>query len=167
MSEKYNEYLADHIKFVQEAYDWLGNRFPDIPEKMSGFVGFDHDNSKFGREEYDAYDRYFYGNKSFKVKQDFDYAWLHRIHCNPHHWQYWVLINDDDGKNKPLEIPYRYVIEMICDWWSFSFKKGKLEEIFDWYDDHKDKMVLHPKTRKLVEDILERIRKKLEEEKER
>ena len=57
-----------------------------------------------------------------------------------------------------------YIIEMICDWWAFSWKKGELYEIFSWYDKHKDYMKLSPKTRKKVEDILDIIREKLDGE---
>ena len=63
----------------------------------------------------------------------------------------------DDEPEEVLEMPIEFVVEMIADWWSFSFKKGDLSEIFGWYDKHKD-MKLHPKTRKLVEDILARIK---------
>lgn len=162
MSSKYNEYLNDHIMFVNRGLEWLKEHFPDVREKIEadGIYQFvDHDTSKYSREEYEPYDNYFYGNKSAKVVSDFNYAWLHHIHNNPHHWQYWVLQHDDEPE-EVLEMPYRYVIEMICDWWSFSFKKNKLDEIFDWYEQHKN-MKLHPKTRKLVEDILDRIKEEL------
>ena len=166
MSYKYDEYLGQHIAGVKKSFQWLCDHFEDIREKMDGrsWQIAEHDESKNGHEEYEAYDRYFYGNPSFKAKQEFNYAWLHHIHHNPHHWQYWVLQNDDDGE-EVLEMPYHYVIEMICDWWSFSWSKGNLDEIFEWYEKHKD-MKLHPETRKLVEEILGRIKKELENEKE-
>ena len=166
MSYLYDEYLRDHIANVKKAYDWLCEHFPDIEKKMTDTYILDwslHDQSKYSEEEYDAYDKYFYGgNKSSSVVNNFNYAWLHHIHNNPHHWQYWVLQNDDEPE-EILEMPYRYVIEMICDWWSFSFKQKNLNEIFDWYEKHKN-MKLHPKTRKVVEDILERIKGELENE---
>ena len=85
------------------------------------------------------------------------------IHANPHHWQHWVLINDEDG-TKALEIPEEYVIEMICDWWSFSHKTGELEEIFKWYDSHKANMIMHKNSKKLVEDYLKKIKEALKNE---
>ena len=99
--------------------------------------------------------------------QNFKVAWLNHIHRNPHHWQYWIIINDDpnEGENL-LEIPYHYIIEMICDWWAFSWEKGNLHEIFDWHNQHKDYMKLNSKTRDTVEDILSMIKKKLEENKD-
>lgn len=166
MSYKYNEYLGQHIAGVKKSFQWLCDHFEDIREKMDGrsWQIAEHDKSKNGHEEYEAYDRYFYGNPSFKAKQEFNYAWLHHIHHNPHHWQYWVLQHDDEPE-EALEMPYHYVIEMIADWWSFSWSKGNLDEIFEWYEKHKD-MKLHPNTRKLVEKILGRIKKELEYEKE-
>ena len=165
MSSNYNEYLVDHIGGVKKAFSWICEHFSDVAEKMGPYRSFidSHDNSKYMDEEYDAYDKYFYsGNRSAKVVSDFNYAWLHHIHNNPHHWQYWVLIHDDEPE-EALEMPYHFVIEMICDWWSFSWKSGNLTEIFDWYEKHKE-MKLHPKTRKLVEDILKRIKEELKDD---
>ena len=63
-----------------------------------------------------------------------------------------------------LDMPYNYIIEMICDWWAFSWNKGNLYEIFSWYDAHKAYMKLSDNTRKTVEDILGKIKDKLDEE---
>ena len=76
------------------------------------------------------------------------------------------MLLEDKGEQKALEIPDRYIVEMICDWLSFSIKSGNMREIFDWYDDHKDKMILHPNTRKKVNRILNAIDKKLKENEE-
>ena len=162
MSQAYTQYIVEHKANVEKAYRWLvdHNIFEDCEFPVNII---EHDLSKYGVEEYKAYDDYFYGKKTEAVKREFDYAWLHHIHNNPHHWQYWVLVNDEDG-TYALEMPLNYVIEMICDWWSFSFKTGNLYEIFDWYKKH-DKMVLHEKTKKFVEDTLDKIKKVLDEEK--
>lgn len=96
--------------------------------------------------------------------EEFNKAWLHHIYSNPHHWQHWVLINDEAEEGiVTLRMPYQYVIEMICDWWAFSWNKGNLYEIFDWYDKHKDHMKLHNDTRELVEEILSKMKEKLDE----
>lgn len=123
-----------------------------------------HDQSKYDKEEYDAYDAYFYGNRSYEVVQNFNYAWLQHIHKNPHHWQHWILINDDSDLGiVALEIPLNYIIEMICDWWSFSWRSGDLYEIFDWYAKHRDGMQMNDTSRKIVEDILNKMRTKLDD----
>jgi hypothetical protein len=75
-----------------------------------------------------------------------------------------LLVNDEPEEGTvALDMPYGYIIEMLCDWWSFSFAKGNLLEIFKWYDEHRDNLILSDKTRKTVEDILEKIGDKLDE----
>ena len=167
MSTKYNEYLSEHLANVRKAYFWLKDHaIIDLKEFESYFLKQlnTHDLSKYSQEEYYAYDNYFYGAETEKVKKDFDYAWLHHIHNNPHHWQYWVLINDEAEEGTiALRMPRRYVLEMICDWWAFSWSKDNLYEIFDWYEKHKGHMMLHEDTRDLVEEILGEIKTKLDE----
>lgn len=169
MSAEYNDYLNQHVDNVNQAYEWLRVNLPEVVDPDGGFTTLmylgRHDETKYEREEYDAYDEYFYGSKSKETEEKFNYAWLHHIHKNPHHWQHWVLINDDpENGTIALDIPYKYVIEMICDWWSFSWKTGDLYEIFNWYDAHKKHMILSEHTRELVEEILGRIKDKLDEQ---
>lgn len=168
MSLKYDHYLADHKANVKKGLDWIIENLPGLIKGDRDYewhIGMAHDHSKSSPEEYDAYDKYFYGgNRSHAVVQNFRLAWLHHIHHNPHHWQHWVLINDEPGEGMIiLDMPYNYILEMVCDWWAFSWNKGNLHEIFDWYDTHKEYMKLSDKTRKTVEDILSQIRAKLEE----
>ena len=170
MSLAYDEYLAEHIGNVNKGLHWMLDNLPLTQEEKSAvetaMIEFCHDESKYSIEEYDPYDQYFYGgNRSHKVVKDFDYAWLHHIHNNPHHWQYWVLLEDDPDIGVPfkaLRIPLNYIFEMIADWWSFSWKTGKLFEIFDWYDTHKANQIIHPESRNILEDILKRIATALE-----
>ena len=169
MSKQYDQYLAKHIENVKKGFDWFRENIPEIvAECFSTRSGFNlewiiyntHDASKTTNPvEYNAYDAYFYGgNKSFSVVQAFQRAWLIHIHSNPHHWQHWVLINDNPEEGEIIiEMPKHYIFEMICDWWSFSWEKGNLEEIFSWYAKHKDYIKFHPNTRKTVEDILDKM----------
>lgn len=170
MSIEYDNYLTKHKNNVYRGFEWMKNNLPDIlignhDYEYQLMIG--HDASKTDKEEYYAYDAYFYGgNRSYQVVQEFNYAWLRHIHNNPHHWQYWVLINDDPNEGeKLLDMPHNYIIEMICDWWAFSWIKGDLYEIFNWYDAHKDYMKLSDKTSRTVEDILEKIKAKLDTDK--
>lgn len=167
MSTVYNSYIVEHIDSTKKAYYWLrDHNIINLEIKEAEFLEQLnlHDLSKYSEEEYSAYDEYFYGTKTKKVKENFDYAWLHHIHENPHHWQHWILVNDDEG-TYALEMPEEFVYEMICDWWSFSHKTGNLYEIFDWYKAHTKKMILHENTKKLVEEILDKIKKELDKDK--
>lgn len=173
MSTKYDEYLREHREGVVKGLQWMdehlrGRGLFELSDLSTAqYMAEHHDESKDSIEEYEAYDRYFYGgNRSSEVVNGFNYAWLHHIHRNPHHWQYWVLINDDEEDGTiALEMPVCYVLEMIADWWTFSWRTGNLEEIFDWYDKHRERIIFHKKTKALVEKILEAIRKELNDNK--
>ena len=165
MRDEYAEYLDKHINAVKIAFDWICVNLPelikDYDADVLGEIMIKHDNSKWDDEEYFAYCEYFYGEKTPEVKDDFDYAWLHHQHNNEHHWQHWLL-RKDDGSTKALEMPYLDVIEMVCDHWAFSWVKDNLYEIFDWYEKNSEKMVLHENTRNLYEEILDKIKNKLD-----
>lgn len=166
MSYQYDRYLEQHRANVKRGFDWISENLPELLTDeidASWQIEFAHDKSKNQTDEYEAYDAYFYGgNRSYAVVQDYQRAWLLHIHRNPHHWQHWILINDDPEEGEILlEMPYNYILEMICDWWAFSWNDGDPFEIFIWYNEHKNYMKLHPDTRKTVEDILDRIRDRL------
>lgn len=181
MSIDYDNYIVQHKACVIRAFNWiiqnistkkLDQIFPNLPSIEDVMTQLNnHDASKYSPKEYNAYDNYFYGEKTDEVKKDFDYAWLNHIHMNPHHWQYWILKEDDSPATdtyitiKCLEIPDNYILEMICDWWSFSWKnyiishnKNDLYEVFNWYDNHRDKIAIHYRSREKVERILNIIR---------
>ena len=169
MSVEYDNYLLQHRGNVTKGWEWLKENIPEVGvyiDECDNLIKYNHDSSKDTPHEYKAYDDYFYGkNRSFGVVQAFNYAWLHHIHNNPHHWQHWVLIHDDpDEPETILEMPRKYALEMICDWWAFSWNSGNLHEIFKWYNEHKDYIKLHPRTRAFVEDMLDRIGERLEDE---
>lgn len=169
MSIEYDNYLIQHKGNVRKGFKWIRENLPEVINTDDPFewqISMNHDFSKNDPEEYDAYDKYFYGgNRSYSVVNNFRLAWLRHIHMNPHHWQHWVIINDDPGEGMiMMDMPYLYTIEMICDWWAFSWNKGDLNEIFSWYDEHKAYMKLSDKTRKTVENILNKIKNKLEEQ---
>lgn len=175
MRKEYDLYLAEHRSNVRKAYWWIEKYIPEVldvinfiddaeKQALNSRISFcNHDLSKNSKEEYLAYDAYFYGEERTKlVEQNFYRAWLTHIHKNPHHWQFWILIEDDGML--ALDMDYQYIIEMICDWWSFSWKSGNLLEIFDWYENKKRRMLLSDNTRRTVEVILKQMNDKLLEE---
>lgn len=183
-NNKYEEYLTAHISNVKRGYEWLKENMPDVISEDNYFdetayygeldeIIAKHDHSKYNRIpdrdeyyelrcEYDAYADYFYGEKTPEVCSAFDRAWLAHIHANPHHWQHWMLQNDEDGL-KLLDMPYVFIIEMLMDWWAFSWKENNLGEIFNWYEKNKKGILLSDKTRSTLEHILDELKKKLEE----
>lgn len=173
MSKEYDLYLQEHKANVKKGFEWIRENLPElVDEHINGKLGdlewqicAAHDTSKNYSEEYNAYDRYFYGNnRSYQVVQDFNYAWLYHIHSNPHHWQYWILNNDDPEEGEIImDMPYNYILEMICDWWAFSWSKGNLREVYDWYQKRYYYIKLSDRTRETVDDILRKIQLKLTE----
>ena len=79
-------------------------------------------------------------------------AWLKHQHRNPHHWQYYLL-QEDDGEKFPVKIPDKYVKEMLCDWEGAGRAAGH-KDVARWYTINKHKMILHPETRNFVEQEL-------------
>lgn len=167
MSSQYDLYLEQHKANVKKGFEWIREHIPDILQGDFDYewqICLNHDHSKTEPDEYEAYDAYFYGgNRSFDVVQNFNKAWLLHIHRNPHHWQHWVLINDEPNEGEiVIQMPINYIIEMICDWWAFSWNKGDLTEIFSWYEERKSYIKMHKNTRKTVEDIFAKIKDALD-----
>lgn len=170
MSFEYDLYLQQHRGNVAEAFHWIRENIPEVLKDNEQYhyehqICFDHDSSKELWDEYKAYDDYFYGgNRSYAVVEAFKVAWLTHIHRNPHHWQYWILVNDDPAEGEViLDMPYSYIVEMVCDWMSFSLAKGTLGEVIEFYEQHAGYMKLSDNTRSAVEAILDKIKAKLVE----
>ena len=128
------------------------------------WLGIAHDWTKFMPCEWFPYVRHFYGPKPIErdavgyykptgVSEEFDRAWLHHIHRNAHHWQYWLLVQDDD-EGKILEMPLSCLKGMIADWRGAGRAQGTPNTLA-WYIKHKEKIQLHPESRIWVELFLE------------
>lgn len=98
------------------------------------------------------------------MQNEFDYARNHHLKNNKHHWQYRVLLNDD-GTVRPLQMPWDYMIEMLCDWRGvgrafmkpenrYKYDVAPWHEVSNWYEKNKNKMQLHDNTRHHVEEFL-------------
>lgn len=136
-----------------------------------------HDNSKFRPSEFFPYAEFFYGPKDRKsvkdasvyekthyweiawresregVKEAFDFAWLLHQKRNKHHWQFWMLVNDQDAV-RTMPMPDRYRREMLADWRGAGRAISGVEDAAGWYSVNRDKMQLHPETRQWIEDQL-------------
>ncbi|HEY1294711.1 MAG TPA: DUF5662 family protein [Chloroflexota bacterium] len=160
---QYLRYVVRHKWYVL-VYGWrLG-----IP-----WLALLHDNSKFLPSEWFAYAHFFYGRpprvwrdvsageKYERLeaawreseegrKEAFRAAWLHHQNRNKHHWQYWLLVNDQEPP-RILPMPDRYRREMLADWRGAGRAINGIEDALGWYRQNRDKMQLHPDTRAWVE----------------
>jgi hypothetical protein len=116
--------------------------------------GIIHDWSKFSPTEFFPYAKKFFysGEKSPNDELKWKYAWLHHQHKNKHHWEYWVV----DPNKQAFPMPKKYLIEMVCDWRSFSRKWGK--KVKPATLDLTDKILLHPESKKELQLIMKRKR---------
>ena len=132
--------------------------------------GITHDLSKLLPSEFIHYKNYFYSDCPSihevhgdrrntitlwkeDVEEAFNVAWLNHIHRNKHHWQYWVLRNDD-GTTVCIPMPDKYKIEMLCDWIGAGKAMTGKDNCREWYLENKDKMLLHQLTRDWIESQL-------------
>jgi hypothetical protein len=150
--EKNKEYILKHKSDVKKFADWLKENLPELFENMDIEL-FDemieeHDDSKFSDEEFEPYAQKWFNNSGKTL--EYEEAWKHHWMHNEHHPEFWL------GE----DIPYIYIIEMLCDWGSFSMKSGDLSELSDFYynkaKDDEDKM-LSDATKEIIEDILNKI----------
>lgn len=133
--------------------------------------GLVHDLSKFRLSEWIPYARHFYnpdgsrrngarGPTGYYKPTDtgdaaFDFAWLLHQKRNRHHWQWWIL-PEDEGGVKVLDMPNDDIREMVYDWMGASMAQGKGRDVRPWYEKNKSKMTLSPVTRELVEWLITR-----------
>ena len=157
--KEYEEYIIAHKERVSKMADWLKENLPEIFEDVD-LEAFDevikeHDESKFSEEEFEPYAQKFYGPQDINGKPldfvpGYDEAWTHHWTNNEHHPEHWL------GE----DMPKIYILEMLCDWGSFSIDKSDLTELINYYyseakdDEEKN---LSDNTKTIIEEILDKI----------
>lgn len=153
--EKYKQYVLTHKANVEKFASWLKTNCPEVFEGVS-LSAFDdvikeHDESKFSEEEFEPYANFWYNdNEHYDYDPAYEAAWEHHWMTNEHHPEHWF------GEDMPLI----YILEMLCDWGSFSIAKGNLRELITYYyedardDDEKN---LSDATKEIIEDILTKL----------
>lgn len=143
---RYLSYVVRHKWFVFIEACKLG-----IP-----WLGFCHDWSKLRWDEWMPYTNYFYGPQPVRDSTGyykptdtgdaaFDFAWLLHQKRNRHHWQWWIL-PEDNGGTKILRMPERYMREMLADWRGAGKAQGYGDNTVNWFIANRQKMQLHPVT---------------------
>ena len=128
-------------------------------------LGIIHDWSKFLPSEFIPYANHFHGPdaKQWRDKTGyykptdtgdaaFDFAWFLHQKRNKHHWQWWILPEDESGC-KALPMPNKYRREMLADWRGAGRVQGK-PNTRAWYEMNGYKLQLHPETLVWIEGML-------------
>lgn len=104
-----------------------------------GWQGFWHDMSKFTPSEFFESVKYYTGTRSpiDACKEDKGYSWAWQNHKgrNPHHYEFWQ--DDFDKGTTHIDMPDKYVKEMICDYLAagVTYNKGNFTfgDEYDWW----------------------------------
>ncbi len=134
-----------------------------------------HDLSKFHPSEFFGYmERYYLNKREWDPNKDgINYARNHHQKYNKHHPEYWVLI--EKTQITPLEMPEKYIKEMLCDWWwtgrTFmkqedirKYKYCNRFEVYAFYEENMFNMLLHPNTKQYIARFLDHKRLNDEED---
>jgi hypothetical protein len=148
--------IRTHRKFVRKACRKMG-----ILRQ-----GLFHDLSKYSISELRIC-KYYSGTRSpHDACRDligYSPSWIYHFHRNKHHWEFWCETTSD-GVWNPIKIPYKYIIEMFCDF----VGAGKAYNMASWTTATpiayweakcKGKRLMHQDSVKLFESLLKRMQK--------
>lgn len=125
--------------------------------------GIVHDLSKYSPIEFIESAKFYNGSRSPIVfaRKEYGYskAWLHHVGRNKHHEEYWY---DWYAEEKAPVIPYKYVVEMICDQLAagkvYCGKEWNQEYPLKYFNERKIKSIFNPKTLDFIESVLTQIK---------
>lgn len=135
--------------------------------------GLLHDLSKYSPGEFWIGVKYYQGTRSPNAaeREDIGYstAWLHHKGRNRHHYEYWIDYGGKDvpGGVAPVPMPVNYVVEMLMDRIAackvYNGVKYTDKSPLAYYNLGKEKAPMHPKTRELLEKLLNMLAKEGED----
>ena len=125
--------------------------------------GLMHDMSKFSPVEFFESIKYYDGKVTpiefCKKDKGYSLSWLHHKGRNKHHDSYWV---DLSAPQAAPVIPYKYVIEMLCDKLSASItyngKDWTNSSEYDYWQIEKKRIILNPKVENFLSAIITEIK---------
>lgn len=138
--KQHKKTIRVHRKYVRQMCFKMG-----IP-----WLGLVHDLSKYSKTEM-SIAKWYTGTSSphdvARKELGYSPSWYHHKNKNKHHWEYWLDFNggefDKHGdfiiKPKAVEMPYKYVIEMFCDYIgagkAYSKEKWTCSMPWDYYQE--------------------------------
>jgi hypothetical protein len=148
---KYLHSTTIHKYYVFQAGRWT---------KTSLWRRLVHDWTKYTSAEAPHYGRQLFGAADDNV--GFITAWNHHHKANPHHWEYWIPATTHTRGSwvpgEPLPMPEIVIREMVADWLGagrhYTGSWAGSVETWGWYNEWKDRIVLHADTRVKLEAII-------------
>lgn len=150
---RYAKYVALHKWFVLRA---------GLRTKAPVWRLLVHDWSKLTPAEWGPYRRRFFAGRSGKTDgrdpDEWQRAWAHHWHRNAHHWEHWLVLRPGEAP-RPMEMPERFIREMVADWMGAGRAITGEWEVAQWYDGNRETILLGPATRELVERLIQEVSK--------
>ena len=127
--------------------------------------GFFHDMSKFSPTEFFESVKYFTGKRSpitlCREKNGYSKAWLHHKGRNKHHYEYWY---DEELPGKMPVIPYKYMVEMICDNLAagMTYKGKELTKDYQlkYWERKRENITINPVVSDILTDVFTKVSEK-------
>ena len=134
--------------------------------------GLTHDLSKYSPTEFWIGAKYYQGTRSPNAAEredkGFSEAWMHHKGRNRHHYEYWSDLNKATGRYECVEMPRRYLVEMVMDrraaCITYQGKAYTDASAFEYFDKSRERSLMHPNTRRQLQFILEMLRDRGEKE---
>ena len=128
--------------------------------------GITHDLSKYSPTEFREGARFYQGTRSPNTAEretkGYSEAWMHHKGRNRHHYEYWTDINRETREYSSVEMPRRYLVEMVMDrraacmvYQGDNYRDGSALAYFE-RSLERDRM--HPNTSKQLRHILTMLR---------
>ena len=125
--------------------------------------GIMHDLSKYSPQEFVTGVKNYVGDRSPNAVErelcGMSRAWLHHKGRNKHHFEYWIDFSSKaPGGVLGCRMPLRYVAEMVCDrraaCMAYHGSDYKPSDPWEYYAKTKDRVIMHPDTRAVLERAL-------------
>ena len=150
--------LIKHLKTIRVHRKYVGRACRKMGIPLQGLV---HDLSKYSVTELKMC-KYWTGvgspHEACRNAIGYSPSWIHHYHKNKHHFQYFWDENES-GKIIPIQMPYKYLIESVCDMIgagkAYNNDTWTVREPFKYYIKMcKGKRVMNEKSIYLLEKLL-------------
>lgn len=134
--------------------------------------GLTHDLSKYSHAEFSVGAKYYQGNRSpngaERDDKGYSEAWMHHKGRNRHHYEYWTDMSPVTRNYESVIMPRKYLVEMVMDRRAacmvYQGKNYTPGSALIYLENSREKVLMHPETRRQLEYILTMLRDKGEKE---
>ena len=134
--------------------------------------GLVHDLSKYSPAEFSIGAKYYQGTRSpnaaEREEKGYSEAWMHHKGRNRHHYEYWTDLSPVTRNYDAVPMPRKYLVEMVMDrraaCMTYQGKDYTPGSALVYYDNSREKSLMHPQTQQELRYLLVMLRDKGEKE---